>query len=88
MFDDFSDGLNMELFFMFWQIVAIFDDFSKFPVHHFEKPSNLAKNEEKPSSTCLQPISPLYCVYPNPGFSDTHSTTNIDVLLLAVMNKN
>ena len=32
--------------------------------------SNLAKNEEKPCSTCVQPISPGYFKCPKPGFRD------------------
>ena len=35
---------------------------------HFEKSSNMAKNEEKPCSTCLKPISPLYSRYPKIRF--------------------
>ena len=30
---------------------------------HFEKSSNMAKNDEKPCSTCLKPISSLYSRY-------------------------
>ena len=45
---------------------GIFDDFSMFystfGVFHFEKCKNLAKNEEKPCSTCLKLIFRL-----NPG---------------------
>ena len=56
------------LFFIF----AILDAFSKFHstfgALHFEKSSNMAKNEEKPCLTCLQPISPWHWRYPKPGF--------------------
>ena len=39
-----------------------------FGMLHFEKSSNLAKNEENPCSTCLQPISLSYCGYLKPVF--------------------
>ena len=38
---------------------------------HFEEWSNMAKNEENPCSTWLQPIFPQYwCGYPKPWFHD------------------
>ena len=62
--------------------LMIFSKFcSNFSVLHFIKiikySKNLVKNEEKPCSICLQPISPRNYRYPNPGFciSVTRSTT-------------
>ena len=47
----------------FSSFFAIFDDFSKWStlkaLWNFEKSINLANNEEKPCSTCLQPIFQL-----------------------------
>ena len=44
----------------FSSFFAIFDDFSKWsmpkPLGNFGKSSNMAKNVEKPCSTCLNPI--------------------------------
>ena len=37
-------------------------------LRNFEKSSNLAKNEKKPCSTCIPPISPWYSGYPNIGY--------------------
>jgi hypothetical protein len=59
----------------------IFDDFSKFlsalGMLHFEKSSNnaknLAKNEEKPRSSCLKPISSQHLQ--NPKHRHTRSVT-------------
>ena len=50
------------------KIFGIFDDFSKFLQHLWHTSlyeitkyaKNLAKNEEKPCSTCLKPISPWH----------------------------
>ena len=46
--------------------------FFKFPsassTLHFEKSSNMAKNEVKPCSNCLKPISTWHCGHPKPGF--------------------
>ena len=40
---------------------SFFDDFSKFHsafgALHFENSSNMSKNEEKPFTTCVQPIT-------------------------------
>ena len=45
----------------FSSFFAIFDDLSMFSGRpNFEKSLNMAKNEEKPRSTCLKPISPQY----------------------------
>ena len=62
------------LFFIFCQLSAIIIWwFFKVPQSLWRTPlwkksSNMAKNEEKPCSTCLQPISPNYCRYPKSGF--------------------
>ena len=65
------------LFFITPRIFDIFDEFLKFRspfggALHFEKSTNngksLAKNEAKPCSTSLQPISPWYYRYLKPGF--------------------
>ena len=61
-----SNGLNeswTRLFFIFCQIFAIFDDFLKWSTLKgaaklwkiIENGKNLAKNEENPCSTCIQP---------------------------------
>ena len=61
---------STRLFFIFYQFFAIFDDFSKWSsvpnvLSNFEKSWNMAKNEEKPYSTCGNQISG----------TPTHSTT-------------
>jgi len=63
-------------FIIFAKFSAIFDDFSKFrsifcyaPLWKIIKYGKiLAKNEEKPCSTCLQPISPWHDGYPKCKF--------------------
>ena len=51
----FKKQVGTRFFFIFCQIFAIFDDFSKFRrtfgMLHFEKSSNMAKNEE---NSCYQ----------------------------------
>ena len=76
------------LFFIFYQIFGIFDDFSKFQSIYqcnwfwkiIKSAKILAKNEEKPCSTCIIPISPWHCMYPNPGF-------RVPVLLLILLRE-
>ena len=67
----------------FYSFFALFDDFSKFcstfSLHSTLKnhqiwPKSLAKNEEKSSSSCLQPISPWYCGYPETRVLGTRSS--------------
>ena len=54
----FKGKLNKAFLHFFCQIFGIFNDFTKFcstfGALHFEKSSNMAKNEEKPCLTCLK----------------------------------
>ena len=53
---------------------------STFGVLHFDKSSNMAKNEEKPCSTCLQAIFPWYTANTlNPGFGYPIISITIDL---------
>ena len=64
---------NKAFLHLFCQSFGIFDNFSKFcsifSALHVEKSSNMAKNEEKPCSTCLSTyFSTVFCWNPKPGF--------------------
>ena len=61
------NNVFFHFFAKFLSYLMIFE--SSFGMHHFEKSSNKAKNEEKPCSMCLKPISPRCAAgTQNPGF--------------------
>ena len=77
----FANVLRILMIFQGGVCTELLQNFAKI----IEDAKNLAKNEEKSSSTCLQPISPWYWTYPKPGFRVPEPTPALSTTFIIIL---